>query len=174
MTRRDAGWLIAKAAAAAGAAGFFEAHSHTAPADPHNWTTYQPKFFSPDEFQMLEAFTAIIIPTDDTPGAKEGRVTEFIDFVVNASAEYAPKEQDRWRHAVAWLRKANFADKRAELVEQMSIPESEGFATYRLIKEMTVHAFYTSRVGLVDVLEYQGIGYLTEFPGCTHPAHRHV
>jgi hypothetical protein len=45
---------------------------------------------------------------------------------------------------------------------------------YRLIKEMAVHAFYTSRVGLVDVLEYKGLAYLTEFPGCNHPEHHTV
>jgi hypothetical protein len=39
---------------------------------------------------------------------------------------------------------------------------------------MTVRAFYTSRVGLIDVLEYQGIAYLTEFPACTHPEHLNV
>jgi hypothetical protein len=29
---------------------------------------------------------------------------------------------------------------------------------------MTVRAFYTSRIGLIDVLEYQGLAYLSEFP----------
>jgi hypothetical protein len=49
-----------------------------------------------------------------------------------------------------------------------------GSATYKLIKDMTVHAFYTSRVGLVDVLEYKGLAYLSEFPACTHPEHQRV
>jgi hypothetical protein len=49
--------------------------------------------------------------------------------------------------------------------------DHEGFPVYRLIKEMTVHAFYTSRMGLVDNLEYKGLAYLTEFPGCNHPEH---
>jgi len=39
---------------------------------------------------------------------------------------------------------------------------------------MTVRAFYTSRVGLIDVLEYKGNTYLTEFPGCAHPEHHKV
>jgi hypothetical protein len=41
-----------------------------------------------------------------------------------------------------------------------------------LIKDMTVRAFYTSRVGLIDVLEYKGNAYLTQFPGCTHSEHQ--
>jgi hypothetical protein len=66
------------------------------------------------------------------------------------------------------------------LVQRISEPEhyaskqQDGFPVYRLIKEMTVHAFYTSRVGLVDVLEYKGLAYLTEFPGCNHPEHHTV
>ena len=39
---------------------------------------------------------------------------------------------------------------------------------------MTVRAYYTSRVGLVESLQYQGIAYLTEYPACTHPEHRKV
>jgi len=37
---------------------------------------------------------------------------------------------------------------------------------------MTVEGFYTSEVGLIDVLEFQGNTYLSEFPGCTHPEHQ--
>ncbi|PYV04138.1 MAG: hypothetical protein DMG26_08230 [Acidobacteria bacterium] len=47
-----------------------------------------------------------------------------------------------------------------------------GFGFYRLVKEMTVEGFYSSRVGLVDVLEYKGRAFLSEFPGCTHPEHQ--
>jgi hypothetical protein len=31
---------------------------------------------------------------------------------------------------------------------------------------MTVEGFYTSRVGLIDVLGYKGLAILSEFPGC--------
>jgi gluconate 2-dehydrogenase gamma chain len=37
------------------------------------------KFLTPDEFTEVEAITARIIPTDDTPGAKEAGVAWFID-----------------------------------------------------------------------------------------------
>ena len=66
------------------------------------------------------------------------------------------------------------------LVTAAAAPESDsslthpGFSAYQLIKEMTVRAFYTSRIGLVDVLEYQGIAYLTAFPACTHAEHHSV
>jgi hypothetical protein len=178
--------MIFRAAGVAGGEAFFaswlraaENHtSHAAPADTHDWNSYRPTFFSPEQFQILDSFAAILIPTDDTPGAREAHVAAFIDFVVNAAAEYAPAMQDQWRNAMGWLGGKGFAqmavDRQAALIAQMAATDHEAHDTYQLIKEMAVHAFYTSRVGLVDVLEYKGIAYLTEFPGCSHAEHRGV
>jgi len=195
MTRRDANWIIARAAATAGAEAFLapwlaagQEHDHSVaakpPADRHNWNGYQPKFFSQEEFVWLGWFTEILIPTDDTPGAREAQVASFIDFVVNAAAEFAPETQQPWRDAMEWLRSMKFGSlsskQQIALIKEAAAPETDstqthpGFAAYRLIKEMTVRAFYTSRIGLVDVLEYKGIAYLTEFPACTHPEHQQV
>jgi glucoside 3-dehydrogenase (cytochrome c) hitch-hiker subunit len=159
------------------------AHNKTsrAPQEPDRWSSYTPKFFSAEDFRNLDAFTTIIIPTDETPGAREAHVSAFIDFVVNAAAEYAPEMQKDWSTAMDWLRARHFAElptnEQLSLVQRISQPEhdasikDEGSAVYSLIKEMAVHAFYTSRVGLVDVLEYKGLAYLTEFPGCHHSEH---
>ena len=195
MTRRDAAWLVVRAATLAGAPEFLErwlraAQNHThqtrnfAPPEPDRWTSYQPQFFSREDYEMLDAFMSIIIPTDETPGAREAHVAAFADFFVNAAAEFAPEVQRQWRNAVRYLRDQHFGQLAPEaqltFLEQMSEPERnptaahEGFDTYRLIKDMTVHAFYTSRIGLIDVLEYQGNAYLTEFPGCTHVQHQKV
>ncbi len=193
MTRRDANWLVFRATAVAGASEFFatwlhaaqaQHHHSSAPPEPDRWTGYQPQFFSPEEFEILDTFTAILIPSDDTPGAREAHVAVFTDFVVNAAAEYAPQTQEQWRAAMDYLRAQKFSqlapDEQHAFMEQISEPERDrskqhpGFATYRLIKDMTVHAFYTSRVGLIDVLEYKGLAYLTEFPGCNHPEHHKV
>ena len=183
MTRRDASWMILKAAAVAGGSEFFAGwlkathnHASAAPPDSHNWAAYKPQFFAEGDFRNLDAFVAVLIPTDDTPGAREACVAEFIDFVVNAAAEYAPEMQQRWRNAMEPLRAQKFSDLSPEqqiaAVERMS--QGPDSAAYKLIKEMTVHAFYTSRAGLIDVLEYKGLAYLTEFPGCTHPEHHQI
>jgi hypothetical protein len=186
MTRRDVNWLVTRAAATSGAAAFLapwlaahQTHHHSAaPPDPHDWSAYHPKFFSPEEFQWLESFTAILIPTDDTPGAHEAHVASFIDFVVNAAAEFASEVQDQWRDAMSWLRSSNFgklsAEQQLALITDASGAGSSHATAYQLIKELAVRAFYTSRVGLVDVLEYQGIAYLTGFPACTHPEHAEI
>jgi gluconate 2-dehydrogenase gamma chain len=43
---------------------------------------YKPLFFSPQHYQMIEHLVEMIIPTDETAGAKEAGVAEFIDFMV--------------------------------------------------------------------------------------------
>jgi hypothetical protein len=198
MTRRDAAWAILRAASVIGGQEFFSGwmaaaqhldenpHTHAvhAPHEPDRWNSYTPRFFSAVDFRNLDAFTAVLIPTDETPGAREAHVAAFIDFVINAATEYAPEMQDDWRKATEWLRTHHFADLSADqqlsLVRHMSDMEhdatnkQESFSVYSLIKEMAVHAFYTSRVGLVDVLGYKGIAYLTEFPGCDHPDHHTI
>lgn len=199
ITRRDVGWTITRAFAVAGAQPFLSewlasaqtaAHTYahkggiSAPPAPDRWSSYKPAFFSPAQFKMLDQFTAILIPSDETPGAREAHVAPFIDFVVDAAAEYAPEMQKEWRTAMDWLDASKFAEMQPEaqfhFIEQISAPERgqeethAGFAAYQMIKDMTVRAFYTSRVGLIDVLEYKGNTYLTEFPGCTHPEHQKV
>jgi gluconate 2-dehydrogenase gamma chain len=42
---------------------------------------YKPLFFSAEQFRMVETLAEIIIPADDSPGAKEAGVAEFIDFM---------------------------------------------------------------------------------------------
>lgn len=200
MTRRDAAWAIMQTATLAGSGEFFAGwlnarqtqntpsqslHVHSsAPPEPDRWTSYSPKFFSEPEFRTLEAFTAILIPSDDTPGAREAHVAAFIDFVIDAAAEYAPEMQTQWRSAMSWLHLQDFArlspEQQVDFVLRISEPErdhsktNDGYPPYRLIKEMTVRAFYSSRAGLIDVLEYKGLAYLKEFPGCDHPEHHKV
>ena len=170
MTRRDLMSLATRALATAGGADFFAAWMRSAPPPP--------KFFTPAEFSMLESFTEILIPTDDTPGAREAHVASYIDFVVQAAAEYAPETQQDWRNAMTWLTAANFGSlpekEKLALVQQMAISGNAGSPVFTLIKHMTVFAFYTSKAGLIDNLEYQGNAYLVDFPACTHPEHRKV
>lgn len=150
---------------------------------------YQPGFFKPAEFETVRVLTEIILPADGNPGAQEAGVPQFIDFVVAGAAEFMPSLQQEWTQGLISLdeesnrrfdrpfREASPYDQTALLTE-MSLPEREpkashpGFSFYKLVKEMSVEGFYSSRVGLLDVLEYKGLAYLSGFPGCTHPEHQ--
>ncbi len=43
---------------------------------------YKPLFFSDSQYRLIEHLADMILPTDDSPGAKEAGVAEFIDFMV--------------------------------------------------------------------------------------------
>lgn len=58
-------------------AGHAQASTPKSPSQP-----YKPLFFSEDQFRMVEHLAEMIIPEDDTPGAKQAGVAEFIDFMV--------------------------------------------------------------------------------------------
>jgi Gluconate 2-dehydrogenase subunit 3 len=187
--------LAVRAAALPGAAAFFSewlaagqmaTHNEhqNAPPEPPLLHDYKPTFFDGEDFAALEAFTQILIPTDETPGAREARCACFIDFVLQASTEYAPETQAHWRRAMRSLREAGFhaadAKKRIEIVEVISRPERNGspptaaFAAYQLIKRENAFAFYTSREGMIDSLDYRGNSYNVTFPACTHPEHHAI
>src|SRR5947207_1263898 len=110
-TRRELVAMATRAAALPGAAEFFSAwlqaadkHNHSsAPPEPPLLRNYRPQFFDAADFAALEAFTEILIPTDDTPGAREAHCAHYIDFVLGASEERTRKQ---WRDALAALRTA--------------------------------------------------------------------
>jgi gluconate 2-dehydrogenase gamma chain len=77
-------------AAVAGTFPGFSKWVFACPQDPPETTTtshatagpYKPMFFSPQHYRMVEHIAEMIIPEDETPGAKQAGVAEFIDFMV--------------------------------------------------------------------------------------------
>jgi gluconate 2-dehydrogenase gamma chain len=156
--------------------------------EPEPVETYSPQFFNADEFRTVEILAALIIPTDEAAGANEAQVANYIDFVVFSAAEFEPTLQKKWVEGLAFVGRESQrrfsksfhevaeAD-RIKLLTDMSAPEQdpkaqhEGFAFFSVLKDMTVEGFYTSKIGLIDVLDYQGMNYMPDFPGCTHPEH---
>jgi hypothetical protein len=194
LSRRDLLDMALRAAAVPGAAAFFSTWLRADTGHPQPGSAapppspllrdYQPTFFDRGDFDALQAFTEILIPTDESPGAREAHCAHFIDFVLQASTEAAPEIVGRWREAMAALKQAGFhaadAAGRAALVEAMSKPERDpdathpGYATYRLIKQHSTFAFYTSRTGMIDTLDYRGNSYNASFPACDHPEHHTI
>lgn len=158
----------------------------SAPPDPDLLRDYKPKFFAAEDFEALQALTELLIPTDDTPGAREARCADFIDFVLQSDAadNFAPETRKHWRDAMAALKAAGFhgadAKERGKILEVISLPERDASAShpayfaYRLIKKENAFAFYTSRAGIIEDLNYKGNSYNAFFPGCNHPEHHVV
>jgi hypothetical protein len=190
-SRREVLDLAIRAAAMPGGAEFFatwlraaDDHKHSsAPPEPTLLRDYKPQFFPPEDFAALQSFTVFLIPTDDTPGAREAHCAHYIDYLLHA-ADNAPQLQKQWREAMTALRDTGFhagdTKVRVALVEEMSKPERDrsathpAFAAYRLIRQQNTFAFYTSRAGMIEALEYQGNSFNTTFPACNHPQHHEL
>ena len=88
MERREILRFIGIASVAATFPGFhqwaFACAHHQEPAaiTSTDTSSYNPLFFSLQHYRMIEHLAEMIIPEDDTPGAKKAGVAEFIDFMV--------------------------------------------------------------------------------------------
>lgn len=194
--RRTVLEMLAKAAAASQFPGFVrwafgQEHAHPTPgAPPPPAANYVPSYFSPSEYHTIDILTGLIIPQDESPGAQEAGVSEFIDFLA-AHGEEAIRQP--MRNGLQWLdatARRDFGESFAGLAatQQMEVlnriayrhagaaGDPQGYAFFRLIRRYTVMGYYTSRAGLAE-LDYPGLRFYTESPACPHtddPEHRHL
>jgi gluconate 2-dehydrogenase gamma chain len=143
------------------------------------------KFFTEAENKTLIELSERIIPTDDnSPGAKEARVSEYIDMIASIANDQTKKE---WRDGLAAINKMSrdkFAKEFADATEQQQVqllteisknersPKSVEEKFFKMMKNATIDGYYTSEIGIKQELKYRGNTYLKEFTGCTHPEHQ--
>lgn len=148
-------------------------HQH-GPAAELKPSKYRYGFLTASEQQVLRRLADRIVPADArSGGAAAARVDEYVDFVLgHANARL----QKAWRDGLGRYGKA-IAGKQAagidRFLEQQAVnefhpgtPDEEFFV---LLKAATVEGFYTSQEGILKELGYQGLAYVPNFPGCTHP-----
>ena len=74
------------------------------------------------------------------------------------------------------LEQAGFADleeaDRIKLLEEYAQSSDARGDFFRLLKGLTVDHYYSTEIGMMDELGYEGNTALGEFPGCTHEKHR--
>jgi gluconate 2-dehydrogenase subunit 3-like protein len=137
------------------------------------------KFFTADEFAMVDELTELIIPTDDhSPGARAAQVAAYIDARLAEAFEEGPRQ--RWReglkridavaqemHGRPFLQASNV--QRVTLLERISrnekTPKTPEEHFFNELKGRTVHAYYTSKIGIHQEMEYKGNVYLEQFVG---------
>lgn len=142
------------------------------------------KFFTAAQHRTVDALTEVIIPTDErSPGARAAKVADYLDFILNESPADA---RQAWKDGLVALDGASVAQFGRPFVEltaeqQVAIvteaARNEGNATTPLetffseAKGRTIHAYYTSEIGIHQELKYKGNQFLPEFAGCNHPEH---
>jgi hypothetical protein len=188
--RRTVLEMLAKAAVASQFPGFSrwvfgQQHDHgTDSAPPARVADYKPSYFSPSEYHTIDVLTGLIIPKDDSPGAQEAGVSEFIDFMAaHGEKEIQQPMRDGLRTLDSTARKAhgaNFVEltpgQQAEILNGAAQRNGDGHTFFRLIRRYTVMGYYTSAIGLKE-LDFPGLRFYTESPTCPHtndPEHKHL
>ncbi len=151
-------------------------HSHEAmkEAEPS-----APKFFNPAQLLVISRLSDLIIPPTDTPGAAAAGVPAYIDLVVNGD----PTLQVAFREglprldtiAASKFTGTNFLQltepQQVEILTTLSEASGEDGAFFHALKNLTADGYYTSRVGLIQELGYNGDAVLAAFPQSTIPEH---
>lgn len=145
-------------------------HQHPAPSNVAD--AGPPQFFNPDQFKILSQVSELIIP-----GATTAKVANYIDLIVRTNAEHKKTYTD----GLAWLASKNFLKLKPKqqlaLLEPLCAQVDKGEIKtmeqrfFRVAKNMTADGYYTSKLGLVDDLGYQGNQVLAEYPECKIDEH---
>jgi hypothetical protein len=148
-------------------------------AAPQQAAVKSPRFFTREEFAVVDELTEIIIPTDEhSPGARAARCAEYIDQRLAEAFEDEPRKL--WREGLksveALAREMNGRafmqsppEQRLAVVARMAAneknPEKAEEKFFAELKARTAHAYYTSKIGLHEELEYKGNTYQREYAG---------
>lgn len=127
----------------------------------------------------------LIIPETTTPGARSAGVPDYIDFTLSRASAAARR---RFLDGLEWMERRAvrlFGAGLAALDRSQQIALLEGVDRagasemgmrigvefFKDIKDRTIFAYYTSRVGILQELAYKGNEALPDFPGCDRPRH---
>jgi gluconate 2-dehydrogenase gamma chain len=159
------------------------------PEDSKPGAPFQPQFFTPAQLLIVSRLADLIIPATDTPGAVGAGVPQYIDLVVHgdpslqATFKTGLESLDRTSHAKFGSVFLGLSESRQVEILTSLNEESEakkprtenapvdGVSFFYAIKGLTADGYYTSRIGLMQELGYNGDAVLAAFPVFTIPEH---
>jgi hypothetical protein len=129
-----------------------------------------PKFFSKEEYELVDKATEIILPADEEGGgAHDAGVAKYIDTVVNY-ADDATKAM--WKRSLTALAgESDLSAALKKLTEGETAPRTEMETFFVRLKALTIESYFQSPVGY-KYAGYKGDSHTFTFPGCTHPEHK--
>jgi len=142
---------------------------------PAGVDSYQPLFFSLPQYRLVEQLAEMIIPEDETPGAKQAGVAEFIDFMlanrvpVSGSREIRSTEdaiaagneaQNRFISGLDWINARSQSEFKREFMD--CSPEQQN----SLLEELAYKAKFqptteSGRAFFQLMRDYTVVGYYT-------------
>ena len=147
------------------------------------------RFFTEAQYQLVSRIADLIIPPTDTPGAVGAGVPKYIDRVVSGDSRLQRVFKKGLRR-VQSESKSQFGNDFLHLTETQQVDLLHSFSAaadrrtaskrakthptgtfFEAIKNLTADGYYTSRVGLLQELGYNGNTALASFPEFTIPEH---
>ena len=178
MNRRD---LFKTAALGAGVAALGQSEpQHAAHASGGSTATtsgWTPQFFDSHQNETVSTIAELIIPRTDSPGAREAKVNEYIDLYVS---DIDPELGAKLIEGLGWLDAHAAAQHQKTFVkldtaQQVAILQTlqgskdpalqPGTDLFTQLKELTVTAFYSTKIGVDDL--NRG-GNIPKAWGCFH------
>ena len=148
---------------------------------------YQPKNFTPQEWETVRMLVDYIIPRDSHSGsATDAGVPEFMDVMLGLETRLI----ERHRAGLTWLdtecinRHNKFFTyctdaQRRQVLDDIAWPAkakaelSAGVNWFNSFRDFTASGFYTSKIGIKDI-GYMGNTALPAWNGCPPAAVRHA
>lgn len=178
VTRREMLKLTAAAAISMPLIGLANTAADAATASPAaQWKA--PLFFTREEFAMVDEISELIIPADDhSPGARAAGCAAYIDARLAESWTDEPKT--KWRdglkavdavsqemHGKPFMQAT--PEQRISVLTAVSKnekdPQKPEERFFREIKSRTAHAYYSSKIGIHQEMQYKGNVPIKEFVG---------
>ncbi len=138
-----------------------------------------PRFFTREEFRMVDELTEMIIPADGhSPGARAAQCAAYIDL--RLAEAFEPETRQQWRDGLKRLDELcrrlcgqGFLEAAAEqrtavlrhVSEREAHPESPEELFFKELKARTANAYYTSRIGIHAEMQYKGNVAQAEYAG---------
>ena len=132
------------------------------------WT---PRWVRPERAAMLEALVDTILPATGTPGARQARVQVFVDLALRDC--YTSVEQKVFIDGLEALAgecqarherpfEACSPEERVALLAPLDAasyaPDTGARGSFiRILKDLTLVGFFTSRIGATEVLAYEAV-----------------
>lgn len=156
-------------------------------AEGSGWT---PRLLTPAQAELLATLCEHILPRTDTPGARDAAVHEFIDLelsLADGDEQLAALGGLAWidrraaeLHGSSFLALSN--EQQVALLREISDEHGDhppelaaGAAFFSDLKQRTLFAFYTSKVGRTEALGLPDRVRVERFRGCQdEPGESHV
>jgi hypothetical protein len=141
------------------------------------------QFLTPSQYTLVEELSETVIPADShSGGAKAAKVADYIEQFLRESID--DNEKSIWREGLPLIdmmsqhyNGKSFVDSSSEqriavltvLSDNERMTDLPEVRFFRELKRLTVHGYYTSKIGIHDELEYKGNRMLAQYVGCDDP-----